>query len=141
MCFSSFKKASFFLTTYYLVVWYIPAANLHFLTDLNFENSFGIVSYVAIRLQSFKLFWSETAEIIAIEYRRPNIKSTFFAFNQVSYFPATILLCYKLLPQIYISLSIFNLKIDLESSIMGEYDFQISNCFNQKSIFFSGTPQ
>ena len=86
MCFSSFKKASFFLTSYYLVVWYIPAANLPFLTDLNFENSFGIVSYVAIRLQSFKLFWSETAEIIAIEYRRPNIKSTFFAFNQVSFF-------------------------------------------------------
>ena len=134
MCFSSFKKASFFLTSYYLVVWYIPAANLHFLTDSNFENSFGIVSYVAIRLQSFKLFWSETAEIIAIEYRRPNIKSTFFAFNQVSFFPATILLCYTSLPQIYISKPILILKIVLESSTIGQYDCQISNRFNQKRL-------
>ena len=133
MCFSSFKKASFFLTSY-LVVWYIPAANLHFLTDLNFENSFGIVSYVAIRLQSFKLFWFETAEIITIEYRRPNIKSTFFAFNQVSFFPATILLCYTSLPQIYISQPILILKIVLESSTMGQYDCQISNRFNQKRL-------
>ena len=86
-CVSSFKKASLFLTSYYLAVLYITAANLHSLTDFNFENSFGIDCYVAIRLPSFKLFWSETAEIIAIEYRRPNIRSTFFASIKFSFFP------------------------------------------------------
>ena len=44
-------------------VLYITAANLHFLIDFNFENSYEILYDVAIRLPSFKLFQSETAEI------------------------------------------------------------------------------
>ena len=126
MCFSSFKKASFFLTSYYLVVWYIPAANLHFLTDLNFENSFGIVSYVAIRLQGFKLFWSETAEIIAIEYRRPNIKSTFFAFNQVSFFLSNY---YLVVLQIIAANLHFSIDFNFENSfgILYEWGIRLTN--------------
>ena len=44
-------------------VLYITAANLHFLIDFNFENSFGILYDGVIRLPNFKSFQSETAEI------------------------------------------------------------------------------
>ena len=56
MCFFFLSKKHLFFTSYYLVVLYITAANLHFLIDFNFENSYGIVYDVAIRLPSFKLF-------------------------------------------------------------------------------------
>ena len=60
-------QSSFFLSSYNLVVLYITAANLHFLADSHFENSFGILYDGAIRLPNFKSFQSETAEIKMIE--------------------------------------------------------------------------